>query len=96
MAESIWWMDGRPMLVGDGLSEDEVGEGWIVLVSECALAQIEAAFGPVTRKTAVVRRYERYEKDSENHREDGRVVTAVHIELSGYRPVNCTLKCQWR
>ena len=65
MAESIWWMDGRPMLVGDGLPEDEVGEGWIVLVSECALAQIEAAFGPVTRKTAVVRRYERYEKGSE-------------------------------
>ena len=65
MAESIWWMDGRPLLVGDGLPEDEVGEGWIVLVSECALAQIEAAFGPVTRKTAVVRRYERYEKDSE-------------------------------
>ena len=65
MAESIWWMDGRPVLVGDGLPEDEVGEGWIVLVSECALAQIEATFGPVTRKTAVVRRYERYEKDSE-------------------------------
>ena len=65
MAESIWWMDGRPMLVGDGLPEDEVGEGWLVLVSECALAQIEAAFGPVTRKTAVVRRYERYEKGSE-------------------------------
>ena len=65
MAESIWWMDGRPMLVGDGLPEDEVGEGWLVLVSECALAQIEAAFGPVTRKSAVVRRYERYEKGSE-------------------------------
>ena len=65
MAESMWWMDGRPVLVGDGLPEDEVGEGWIVIVSECALAQIEAAFGPVTRKTAVVRRYERYEKGSE-------------------------------
>ena len=62
MAESIWWMDGRPMLVGDGLPEGEVGEGWLVLVSECALAQIEAAFGPVTRKSAVVRRYERYER----------------------------------
>ena len=65
MAESVWWMDGCPVLVGDSLPEDEVGEGWIVLVSECALAQIEVAFGPVTRKTAVVRRYERYEKGSE-------------------------------
>ena len=59
MAESIWWMDGRPMLLGDGLPEDEVGEGWLVLASECALEQIEAAFGSIPRRSVVVRRYEK-------------------------------------
>ena len=37
MVESIWWMDGRPTLLDDGLAEDEVGEGWLVLASEHAL-----------------------------------------------------------
>ena len=59
MAESIWWMDGRPMLLGDGLPEDEVGEGWLVLASECAFEQIEAAFGSIPRRSVVVRRYEK-------------------------------------
>ena len=58
MVESIWWMDGRPVLLNDGLAEDEVGEGWLVLASECALDQIEEAFGPAVRKSAVIRRYE--------------------------------------
>ena len=57
MAESIWWMDGRPMLLGDSSTEDEVGEGWLVLASECALAQIEAAFGSMPRRSVVIRRY---------------------------------------
>ena len=59
MAESIWWMDGRPMLLGDGLPEDEVGEGWLVLASEGALEQIEAAFGSIPRRSVVVRRYDK-------------------------------------
>ena len=59
MAESIWWMDGRPMLLDDGLPEDEVGEGWLVLASECALGQIEAAFGSMPRRSVVVRRYDK-------------------------------------
>ena len=58
MVESIWWMDGRPMLHADGLLEDEVGEGWLVLASESALGQIEEAFGSLSRRSAVVRRYE--------------------------------------
>ena len=58
MVESIWWMDGRPMLHADGLPEDEVGEGWLVLASESALGQIEEAFGSLSRRSAVVRRYE--------------------------------------
>ena len=58
MVESIWWLDGRPMLLDDGLVEDEVGEGWLVLASECALDQIEEAFGPAIRRSAVIRRYE--------------------------------------
>ena len=57
MVESIWWMDGRPMLLGDSSTEDEVGEGWLVLASECALAQIEAAFGSMPRRSVVIRRY---------------------------------------
>ena len=59
MVESIWWMDGRPLLLADGLSEDEAGEGWLVLASESALGQIETAFGPLPRRSAVARRYER-------------------------------------
>ena len=45
------------MLSGDGLAEDEVGEGWLVLASECALAQIEAAFGSMPRRSVVIRRH---------------------------------------
>ena len=59
MVESIWWMDGRPMLLADGLPEYEVGEGWLVLASGSALGQIEEAFGSLPRRSAVVRRYER-------------------------------------
>ena len=58
MVESVWWMDGRPMLLADGLLEDEVGEGWLVLASESALAQIEKALGSLPRRSVVVRRYE--------------------------------------
>ena len=58
MVESTWWMDGRPMLHADGLPGDEVGEGWLVLASESALGQIEEAFGALSRRSAVVRRYE--------------------------------------
>ncbi len=58
MVESIWWMDGRPMLHTDGLLEDEVGEGWLVLASESAFRQIEEAFGSLSRRSTVVRRYE--------------------------------------
>ena len=59
MVESIWWMDGRPMLSGDGLPEDEAGEGWLVLASKCALAQIEAAFGSMPRRSVVIRRHKK-------------------------------------
>ena len=58
MVESIWWMDGRPTLLDDGLAEDEVGEGWLVLASEHASDQIEEAFGSPTKKSAVTRRYD--------------------------------------
>ena len=58
MVESMWWMDGRPTLVDDGLEEDEVGEGWLVLASESASRQIEKAFGSPTKKSAAIRRYE--------------------------------------
>ena len=66
MAESIWWMDGRPMLLDDGLPEDEVGEGWLVLASECALAQIEAVFGSMSRRSVVIRQYEKGSRTIEN------------------------------
>ena len=58
MVESMWWMDGRPTLLDDGVEEDEVGEGWLVLASKSALEQIEEAFGSLTKKSAVIRRYE--------------------------------------
>ena len=59
MVESMWWMDGRPTLVADVLEEDEVGEGWLVLATECALDQIEEALGSPTKKAAVIRQYEK-------------------------------------
>ena len=65
MVESAWWMDGRLMLHDDGLPEDEAGEGWLVLASESALAQIEKAFGSLSRRSAVMRRYESNSEDIE-------------------------------
>ena len=59
MAESIWWIDGRMRFLTEGLPDDEIGEGWLVLVSQSAMAQIQGAFGPLSRITAVVRRYEK-------------------------------------
>ena len=59
MAESIWWVDGHPKVVGESLPDDEIGEGWLVLVSEPAFEQIQNAFGRLSRKSAVVRRYEK-------------------------------------
>ena len=59
MAESIWWTDGHMKVFADGLPDDEVGEGWLVLVSEPAMEQIQGAFGPLSRKSAVARRYEK-------------------------------------
>ena len=59
MAESIWWMDGHLKTSAEGLPGDEVGEGWLVLVSEPAMKQIQGAFGPLSRQSAVVRRYEK-------------------------------------
>ena len=58
MVESIWWIDGRPTLLDDGLAEDEAGEGWLVLASERALEHIEETIGLSTKKSAVIRRYE--------------------------------------
>jgi hypothetical protein len=45
MAESIWWEDG---FVGHRAPQfsDEVGQGWLVVVSADAVRQIEAAIGP--------------------------------------------------
>ena len=59
MAESIWWKDGHLKTSAEGLPGDEVGEGWLVLVSEPAMKQIQGAFGPLSRQSAVVRRYEK-------------------------------------
>ena len=59
MAESIWWTDGRLDVSGEGLRDNEVGEGWLVMVSESALEQIQIACGPLSRKSAVVRRFEK-------------------------------------
>ena len=59
MAESIWWTDGHMKVFAEGLPDDEVGEGWLVLVSEPAIEQIQGAFGSLSRKSAVVRRYEK-------------------------------------
>ena len=59
MVESIWWTDRRPMLHPDGLTDDEVGEGWLVLATESALRQIEETFGSLPKRSVVVRRYQR-------------------------------------
>ena len=66
MAESIWWTDGHIKVFAEGLPDDEVGEGWLVMVSESALEQIQGACGPLSRKSAVVRRFEKGSNSSEH------------------------------
>ena len=64
-AESIWWTDGHNKVFADGLPDDEVGEGWMVLASKRAMEQIQEVFGPLSRKSAAVRRYEKGTESSE-------------------------------
>lgn len=52
--ESIWWQDSNPNHSPPEFGS-EVGEGWLVLVTEQALAQIRDAFGPLTRSARVMR-----------------------------------------
>ncbi len=57
MVESIWWQDGRMELLTTGLASVEVGEGWLVFASEPALDLIQRKFGPLLRKSMIVRQY---------------------------------------
>ena len=50
MVESIWWTDGHTKVLAEGLPDDEVGEGWLVLTSKRAMEQIQEVFGPLSKK----------------------------------------------
>lgn len=54
MAETAWWQDGPAGMRGR-LSEDCVGEGWLVLATPDALAALSARTGEVVRVTSVTR-----------------------------------------
>lgn len=57
MAYSIWWVDGL-LERQPPKFYDDVGEGWLVVVSEEALDQLKSAFGPLSR-TIWIRRQRR-------------------------------------
>jgi hypothetical protein len=52
--ESIWWQDGNPSHSPPEL-RSEVGEGWLVLITERALSQVIRTYGPLTRSMYVAR-----------------------------------------
>jgi hypothetical protein len=48
MVESVWWADGG-LARTYPLSNEAVGEGWLVLATEEALEQISGAYGTLRR-----------------------------------------------
>ena len=55
MVETIWWTDGTYDFEPAGRGRYEVGDGWIVLASQAAVDQIVDTYGPLRRKSMVVR-----------------------------------------
>ena len=70
MVESIWWRDGRSSVYSASEYADETSEGWLVVASESALAQIQRDYGQVVRKAIVVRRFDE-RGNVIKHRADG-------------------------
>ena len=56
MVESIWWMDGNIDLASLH-SDDEVGEGWLVLATKEAINSIKSTFGPLNKKIRLERSF---------------------------------------
>lgn len=56
MVESIWWMDGNIDQVPPH-SDDEVGDGWLVLATKEALNSITSTFGPLIKKIRLERSF---------------------------------------
>jgi hypothetical protein len=73
MVESVWWADGllaRTHPLGDYV----VGEGWLVLATEEALARIDEAYGALARVLVVERSWtseEREELSASRRRQEG-------------------------
>lgn len=76
LVQTIWWLDGglqfRPPQFGV-----EVGEGWLVVASKCALEAICSSVGSVERRIQIARSY--------TPEEERREKRAVHTD---YVPVN--------
>lgn len=56
MVESVWWMDGN-IDQAPPHSNDEVGEGWLVLATKEALNSIKSTFGPLNKKIRLERSF---------------------------------------
>lgn len=54
--ESVWWQDSNLSHSPPEL-RSEVGEGWLVLVTERALSQISRTYGPLTRSLYIMREW---------------------------------------
>ena len=55
MAETIWWSDGSPHHSMPFYRKLEIGEGWLVVVTQKAVEQITDQLGPLTRVCEVTR-----------------------------------------
>jgi hypothetical protein len=56
MVESVWWMDGNADQAPPH-SDDEVGEGWLVLATKEALNSIISTFGSLNKKIRLERSF---------------------------------------
>ena len=66
MAESVWWTDGTIGLSTNREEINEVGEGWVVLISKTALRALCREFLSLSRVSLVMRRIDNEGKITEN------------------------------
>jgi hypothetical protein len=57
MVESSWWLDG-PVDLSPPHLRDEVGEGWLVLATAAAFAEIKERFPSLSRRLEITRHYQ--------------------------------------
>ena len=63
VAKSIWWMDGHPHFMRRYHDDCAVGSGWLVVLAQSALKEVEHKLGPLMRSFVLARALRRQESD---------------------------------